>query len=655
MNRSEVYYHYAEREGPSRDLAYNVAQQLEQKLGFPGAKSKVIHAYYVLRENQYPAILGEASYLSNLEAEKLYQDPSIIQAEAEGYFEAILDFFQTGYPKIEWKGILGRSGIESLKKEYDTCPWFAARVTDEKTGVCEDGIEVSIDDRAIPFQYTADSGDLLFTSPGNLPSGTHTIRIVAQNTTGRYGHALEKEFFIHTNQNYLEIDVEPHRVLYAPESVARLTVRGFDKYGYPISNLEEVEINVEGAEVLNREEQFTDGRLYLYFRPTQDRVTIKTKGGHHEITKIFSTTRINTFPLQTLFTGWVLNERTGEPVEGAMIRMEKAVPVQSDRMGWFNLPELEKGAMLRVQASGYWPKDIRVEDFSVPAAEFTVKMKPMFGGVMQGKKIVLDPEFGGMETGQIGSNGLRASDVNLASARLTRSLLEACGASVEMTRDDDRTMSDVDRVYFGLARDFDWFISIRHAEPRPGQNEDPELNASRAYAKWSDARQMAAVFPKYMQALLGTDVADTKNCSTWEVMHASNRFQAIGLSPLFMTAPGAAERLSHWATLRKEAQAVLYGLIEYFTFQNEEGLLPPPKEGEPSYEDQLQDITGSFHGIVTDAESDKPLEDVLIGVEESLWTGTEGDGQFQWQYLEPGQYALSFSKPGVRISQNGCQ
>jgi N-acetylmuramoyl-L-alanine amidase len=600
----------------------------------------------VLRKNVYPAILGEACYLSNIEAERLYQDPSTIRAEAEGYFEAIRDFFDQGYPEIQWLGVWREGSIQDATGSFEECPIFAASVTDTRSGMCPDGIEVSIDSEPVEFSYSPEDGRLTFTASGALPSGTHAIRIVARNNTGRYGHALEQSFSIRTEPAAILLSIEPHHPAPPVGGILRLTVHVLDKNGIALPDGESVDLRIEGGEILKREPALKEGRLLAYLRTQEPEIKISASCGSVSRSESWLTSAQG-----EQYCGWTVDEKTGEPVANARLEMAGRPPRPSDRMGWFSFDRLQADTDLDVEAEGYWPKRLNTGPLDRPVSEFVIKMRPLFGGVLQGKSIILDPEFGGMETGQIGEGGLRACDVNLAAARLTRSLLQSAGAKVELTREDDRTLNDVDRVYFGLARDFDWFITLRHAEPRPGENEPPDLNVSRAYAKWDDARQMAEVFPKYMQELMGTDGADTKNCSTWEVMHASNRFQAIGLSPLFMTAPGAARRLEHQAALRKEAQSVLFGLIEYFTFQNADGLLPPTQPGDLPYSERLTQQTGAVSGIVTDASRGAPLGDVLVGLEDTLWTGTESDGRFLWRYLDPGQYRLTFSRPGYRTTE----
>ncbi|HAX74272.1 MAG TPA: N-acetylmuramoyl-L-alanine amidase [Cyanobacteria bacterium UBA11372] len=65
---------------------------------------------------------------------------------------------------------------------------------------------------------------------------------------------------------------------------------------------------------------------------------------------------------------------------------------------------------------------------------------------LSGIKILLDPGHGGRESGAAGPTGYLEKDVNLTVAKLIRDELVARGATVIMTREDDRTLSLPERV-----------------------------------------------------------------------------------------------------------------------------------------------------------------------------------------------------------------
>lgn len=646
VDRSEVYYHYRDRQGPSRDLAYEVVRRLSQRFALPSSEAKVIYAYYVLRENNAPAILGEASYISNASAEQRLRDPDMLQAEAEGYFDAILNFFDKGWPEITWQGPLESGRQEAEGGPFEECPLFIARIKDARQGVDPSGIWTEINGKPVDFAFDPGTGTVRFTSPEPLPSGEHFIRLVAQNNAGCYGLAVERRFWIVREPVALRFETEPAAVPHSREALVRGLLRAWDRHGFPVSHPWPVEFQVSDGEIYRSEPALEEGYALVYFYPRARVVEVTASvGGLH------AGQAIETSPEARQLHGAVFDAKSRLPVPGARIEAGASLWRYADREGWFMFPADIEEAQLQVTAPGYWPQVVEIPSDDRPVREVRVQLRRMFGGALRGRSFVLDAEFGGKESGQVGQSGLRAADVNLKAAFIARRMLEAAGAKVDLTREEDITMSDVDRVRFGLARDFDWFITLRHAEPRPGENEPPELNVSRAYSKWSDAGGMARCFPHQMREMMGTDGADHKHCSTWEVMHASNKYQAIGLSPLLMTAPGAAERLERLAPLRKEAQALLFGLVEYYSFLDGQGQLPEPQEGRPGRDEQLRGSTGAIRGRVYAANTGEPLDDVLLSLEGLLWTATEADGRFFWKYLDPGRYELEFFKPGYRSEQ----
>ncbi|HHU50724.1 MAG TPA: N-acetylmuramoyl-L-alanine amidase [Firmicutes bacterium] len=65
---------------------------------------------------------------------------------------------------------------------------------------------------------------------------------------------------------------------------------------------------------------------------------------------------------------------------------------------------------------------------------------------LQGRLIVLDPGHGGVDAGAIGSQGVREKEINLAVSLKLKKKLEAAGAHVIMTREEDKYVSLYERA-----------------------------------------------------------------------------------------------------------------------------------------------------------------------------------------------------------------
>lgn len=95
---------------------------------------------------------------------------------------------------------------------------------------------------------------------------------------------------------------------------------------------------------------------------------------------------------------------------------------------------------------------------------------------LKGVTILLDPGHGGTDPGAIGPTGLKESETNLRVARYLRSLLEADGARVHMTRENDSYLSLGQRVEIASELKPDLFVSIHHnASLKPRKTNRSEI------------------------------------------------------------------------------------------------------------------------------------------------------------------------------------
>ena len=88
------------------------------------------------------------------------------------------------------------------------------------------------------------------------------------------------------------------------------------------------------------------------------------------------------------------------------------------------------------------------------------------GTPLYGANVVLDPGHGGPDSGAVGPDGLQEKVVNLAVAEETKRILEAAGAVVVLTREQDQNTTLLARDDLAVALHPQAYISIHHnAEP----------------------------------------------------------------------------------------------------------------------------------------------------------------------------------------------
>ena len=281
----------------------------------------------------------------------------------------------------------------------------------------------------------------------------------------------------------------------------------------------------------------------------------------------------------------------------------------------------------------------RFFELQKPIVRAEAKQIPLFGGVLKDKVIVLDAQGGGGEPICVAPGGLRASDVNLKTTLCLFDYLKQCGASVSMTRTSDKEMDNVERVAFGLIQDPDVFLTIGHRMPEPGMGEKPGTFATRFGARWDGGTAIGKAMAYQTRKMLGTGAelgninsrqplpTEVHNWSSWEAMHAAQRYTALYVCPMMFDAPGVEERLSQTAGCRKEALALLYGLLANFGLED----------------DKMSTISG-----VVNAPSGAPAPNALVQLKDGIVIQTEADGRFEFKFLQAGKYEISVFLAGFK-------
>lgn len=124
------------------------------------------------------------------------------------------------------------------------------------------------------------------------------------------------------------------------------------------------------------------------------------------------------------------------------------------------LPVMEDGSLLTPCANTVSPDTVEAADDD---------------GSIRGAHVVLDPGHGGFETGAVGPNGLAEEDINLDVAFRTKARLEAEGATVVLTREDDYKVTLETRAAIANALGPAVFVSIHHNTV--GQSSGPTIGS----------------------------------------------------------------------------------------------------------------------------------------------------------------------------------
>lgn len=180
---------------------------------------------------------------------------------------------------------------------------------------------------------------------------------------------------------------------------------------------------------------------------------------------------------------------------------------------------------------------------------------------LSGIKILLDPGHGGTEPGAAGPTGYPEKDVNLAVSKLLRDELIARGATVLMTRENDKTLSLPDRVAMIDKLEPAIAISI-HYNSLPENGDAFNTQGVGTFWYHPQAHGLAVFLQNYLVQKLNRPSYGVfwNNLALARPAAAPSVLLELG----FMSSPFEFEWVTNPAEQRKLAAAIADGIAEWF-------------------------------------------------------------------------------------------
>ncbi|MEH2087991.1 N-acetylmuramoyl-L-alanine amidase [Nostoc sp.] len=175
-------------------------------------------------------------------------------------------------------------------------------------------------------------------------------------------------------------------------------------------------------------------------------------------------------------------------------------------------------------------------------------------------KIVLDPGHGGKESGASGPTGYLEKDVNLVVSKLLRDELVKRGATVVMTREDDKEVSLVERQAIISQEEPAIAISIHH-NSLPDDGDAEKIKGFGAFWYQPQAHNLAIFLQKYVVKKLGRPSYGVfwDNLALTRPVDAPSVLLELG----FMSNPDEFEQVVNPKEQKKMADAIAQGITEW--------------------------------------------------------------------------------------------
>lgn len=187
-------------------------------------------------------------------------------------------------------------------------------------------------------------------------------------------------------------------------------------------------------------------------------------------------------------------------------------------------------------------------------------------GPLSGKIIVLDPGHGGSNDGAM-HNAVREADVNLAVGLKLRDKLVAVGATVILTRSDDRDVAFPDapsadelqaRVDFAKASDADVFVSL-HANAHPTK---PETAGAISFYPTGRPNDLARAIQSGLVYEVGMTDKGVRPANFYVLRN--NDIPAALIETGFLTNKAEAARIADDTYQNQLAEGIMKGIMNYF-------------------------------------------------------------------------------------------
>src|SRR5690349_21027409 len=277
---------------------------------------------------------------------------------------------------------------------------------------------------------------------------------------------------------------------------------------------------------------------------------------------------------------------------------------------------------------------------------------------LSGKRIALDPGHGGFFRGALGVHGLTEAEVNLGVALHLKGLLEARGATVFLTRADDRDFttpadsslrSDLaERARLANAFHPDLFVSIHHNADARGAHD---VNATQTYYKLGDdgpSLDAAADVHRYLVRNLG--ISEQRILPGNYFVLRNSDAPALLTESSYLTNPDVEAKLVLDEKRNLEAEALFLGLARYFARRVPRiaSFEATPLSGPP----WIDGGTVGVHPILT-AKIEGTFDEAVLSLDGAPVTPMVRGDEVQWVARQPLPTGPHEATLAVRLAGEG--
>lgn len=531
-NYTSTWYHGdADDSRQSLDLARYIQQGVSDALELPTSAAaglysdKLITAsgFGVLRMAECPAVLCEASFLSNPEEEARLQADDYLRKEAYGYFLGIARYVEGGFPR----GVLVEPQHASVIQTRT--PRLQIRVKDglhergawmlKRQQIFTDSIRVKIDGVNVPYHYDRDTDMITVAIENPLSNGRHFVQTELVNYYGNHSLPSPQWFKVAPPAVMLDLNAWVDTLPADGKSYVGIAVTARDAEGMPIADDEPIHAETSNG-TLTATHQLSKGgtsHFYLYAPEIPGTAMVKASYGDTSGSLTIHFSDIHGAIVQ----GQVSDANSGRPLENVQLHVPPQLTTSTDAEGHFfimtgrDLENLGEKA-LHISKSGYYPDKHEIYIKTNRSMVVRSELHPIAEGAFASTVIVLDSQSDTPATKKL--------------IETLEELLKLAGAKVYNIHSPGRRISVEERIKtVNAIADSGYYLQINHGQWTKGQ---PALVAAHYRGNQGTETFLKEILKQFNKTLFETPIVTLQDRTTPEIQQTNKMAMTLEIKSL---------------------------------------------------------------------------------------------------------------------------
>ena len=548
-NYTSTWYHGdADDSRQSLDLARYIQQGVSDALQLPTSPAAGLYSdklmtasgFGVLRMTECPAVLCEASFLSNPEEEARLQDDDYLRKEAYGYFLGLARYVEGGFPR----GILVEPQHASVIQTKT--PLLQIRVKDglhergawmlKRQQIFTDSIRVKVDDVRVPYHYDRDTDIITVAIEKPLANGVHFVQTELVNYYGNHSLPSRQWFKVAPAAVELRLSAWTDTLPADGQSYVGISATALDTEGTPIADGEPIYMQTSDGRLAKTRQLSKHGssNFYLYAPNTPGTATVEASYGEKRAVLTINFTDIYTAIVQ----GQVSDANSGEPLQDVQLQTDLGLTATTDTEGHFFITidptsKVPIKTTLHISKVGYYPHKRKIDITPNQATVVHTKLHPIADGVFASTLIILDSRSDTPATEKL--------------IETLQGLLELAGAKVYNIHTLGQKSTIKQRIEtINAIAGRGYYLQINHA---PQVKDEPPIVAAHYRGNQRTETFLKRILEQFNDTLYETPIVPVQDRTTPEIQQTNKMAMTLEIRSLNRQNASAVE----------EAQAIFFG------------------------------------------------------------------------------------------------